>query len=78
MKKLWDRLPQETRESYGEEYYHTCESPGRSGLSEEQLEVWGHGLDLKCTDDEVQPQQSYIQLGAKPEFEIRAHIAKPQ
>ncbi|ERE91758.1 short-chain dehydrogenase/reductase family 9C member 7-like protein [Cricetulus griseus] len=28
MKKLWDRLPQETRDSYGEEYFQVCESPG--------------------------------------------------
>lgn len=39
MKKLWDRLPQETRDSYGEEYFQTCESAVRSGLSEEDLEV---------------------------------------
>lgn len=60
MKKLWDRLPQETRDSYGEEYFQTCESPGRTGLSEEDLEVWGHWLDFKFTDDEVQPPRSYI------------------
>lgn len=59
MRKLWDRLPQETRDSYGEEYYQTCESPGRRGLSEEDLEVWGHWPDFKVTDDEVQPQRSY-------------------
>lgn len=73
MKKLWDRLPQETRDSYGEEYFQTCESPGRRGLSEEELGVWGHWLD-----DDVQPQRSCIQLGAKSEFEIRAHVAEPQ
>lgn len=67
MKKLWDRLPQETRDSYGEEYFQTCESPGRSGFSEDR-KVWGHWLDFKFTGDEVQPQGSYIQLVAKPEF----------
>lgn len=29
LQKLWDRLPQETRDSYGEEYFCICEFPGR-------------------------------------------------
>lgn len=27
MRKMWARLPQETRDSYGEEYFHICELP---------------------------------------------------
>lgn len=29
MRRLWERLPPETRESYGEEYFRLCERPGR-------------------------------------------------
>lgn len=29
MRKLWERLPPETRESYGEEYFRICELPSR-------------------------------------------------
>lgn len=29
MRKLWERLPPETRESYGEEYFRICELPRR-------------------------------------------------
>ena len=25
MRKLWERLPQETKDSYGEEYFRNCE-----------------------------------------------------
>lgn len=30
MEKLWERLPQETRESYGEEYFRICKFQGAS------------------------------------------------
>lgn len=39
MRKLWERLPQETRDSYGEEYFHICEC--RAGCSE-GLRAPGH------------------------------------
>lgn len=29
MQRLWERLPQETRDSYGEEYFRNCEFSGR-------------------------------------------------
>ncbi|XP_008826604.1 short-chain dehydrogenase/reductase family 9C member 7 isoform X2 [Nannospalax galili] len=41
LKKLWDQLPQETRDSYGEEYFRICESLGGSGLSEKGQEISG-------------------------------------
>jgi hypothetical protein len=44
LQKLWERLPQETRDSYGEEYFSICESLGRSSVSER-----GRG-DLGVTD----------------------------
>lgn len=56
MKKLWDRLPQETRDSYGEEYFQACESPGGSGLSGEELEVWGSLDGFQFTDDGMSPR----------------------
>lgn len=31
MQRLWERLPQETRDSYGEEYFRNCEFSGGGG-----------------------------------------------
>ncbi|CAO2581998.1 Retinol dehydrogenase 16 [Lemmus lemmus] len=78
MKKLWDRLPQETRDSYGEEYFRVCESPGGSGLSEEAVGAWGSLAEFQFTKDGTETQRSAIQLVTKLEFEIRIQVAGPQ
>lgn len=78
MKKLWDRLPQETRDSYGEEYFRVCESPRGSGLSEEAVGVWGSLAEFQFTEDETEPKRLSIQLVTMLEFEIRIQVVGPQ
>lgn len=81
MQKLWDRLPQETRDSYGEEYFRICEFLRRErGLFLRGAgRSWGSLTCFHFTDDGMEAQRVYepkaTQLEAELGFENRNQVS---